>query len=229
LIGCVPLPPPHFAAPFQRRIDEHVMSFDRIVFIDAPGILTWQTGHQFSSLMAAMGAHTYSNVYDGTSPDGDPVFRGVIFRLDCTAPNEAVAGDVYNVLVRHLENQSLTPWDLYHPRFSHLVQASMLNTQQIQAAYKAAQLWYDLNSHIIGYEYHQQASQRMQAQHPVLAFIEEIRQQVTLQGGTLTRTEHQITFQEAEGGTNLIYALPALGEWLHRKGCLVTYEFVQDE
>jgi hypothetical protein len=34
-----------FRMPFQRQIDEHVMSFDRIVFIEAPINLTWQTGH----------------------------------------------------------------------------------------------------------------------------------------------------------------------------------------
>jgi hypothetical protein len=179
--------------------------------------------------MTAMGAQTYAAVYDGTSPDGDPVFTGINFRLDCIAPNEAVAEEVYNVLIRHLDNQSLTPWDVYHPRFNHLIQSSTLSKEQAQAAYDALTLWHYLHTLIIGYEHNQQASRNMQAHHPIFGIIEEVRRQVSLQDGNLMRIAHHITFEESEGGTNLIYALPALGEWLRSKGCLVTYEFEQDE
>jgi hypothetical protein len=216
-----------FRVPFQRRIDEHVLFFDRVVFVDSPAILTWQTGHQFSDLMQAMGADTYSRVYEGTSPDGEPFYAGVTLRLDCLAPTDAVAEEVYHVLARHLENRSLTPWYIYHPRFDPLMEGSNLNTEQLQAVHEAADLWHILNSQIISYEEPVNRT-TMPPHHPVLGFIEDIRGQVSMDG-TLTRTGRHILLHNTDGGRDLIHALPALGIWLQKKGCVITYQFEQVE
>jgi hypothetical protein len=106
---------------------KHIHTYDSYVFVSSPGDRTRQTGHQFQNIMEAFGGYILSNIYMGTTPDGEVVNQSIAYTLSCTTQSPAKTIELKHILQIHIDNERKfqryeddRPWMYFHSQFDEI-------------------------------------------------------------------------------------------------------------
>jgi hypothetical protein len=227
----------HYVQPYQRELEENIIQWDRLVVVDAPGVDTWQTGHQFANLLKALGAKTYSSIYMGMLPDTGAITGSQIeFDVVIDAPTSASANEIQRQMKLHLTPRAWErdlphpiPWITYHPRYARLT-----NNLSREAFEEAEKTWLRetpawqkyARNHWNDADFSERRSRFLTQDEQTYATIVYLRQSTTFSLKTMWERHNQrITLHGTASGDFLVDALPAFGAWLQAQGCTVSYEF----
>jgi hypothetical protein len=117
--------------------EQAVSRFDRLVVVEPTHVDTWQTGHQFVSLLNAMGAKVAQEVMGGIDPDKrvenvdlhsqSDVWMRMGIEIRCEAATAERAAALVSTLTPVFQSKSSglhetypIPWLIFHPQLTDL-------------------------------------------------------------------------------------------------------------
>jgi hypothetical protein len=193
---------------------DHLLLYERLVGINAPGVYTWQNGHQFSRLITALGGTAYHDAHWADKPEGGEDYCTLRFELMGTAPDEQAVHAIQTAINAHTgePGDPLPPWAAYHPQYAKIMR---------------------LHSRPRFPELVQQYQQFITDRTPLPEFFQRALHNLEKE----TRIYHPRSEADgcrirlrADGSSNAAAALPALLAWLKSQGCSdITYRLEEQE
>jgi hypothetical protein len=229
--------PRYFFEPFQREPAEHIYLFDRLVIVDAPGASsTNQTGHQFSSLIHSLNGQSYRHIYEGHDTVRQTyVWQTLYANLQCKAPDEETAVNIFAELDRHLNDRATSwklwhpiPWIVHHPDLQRLTgnkdndYLRTLEQTWIEDHQEFAE-WLDTPEH---------SEEQRKAKRPEIMRLDQetdsiihiLRSNATIGEAMIERANTLLKIENLTGNFETLH--PALRAWLQSLGCTdITYTF----
>jgi hypothetical protein len=221
----------HYGFDWKERIDwltyglyDAVTPIDRLVVIDPSHADTWQTGHQFVHLLAAMGANVAREVMGGQEPDIDhEVWTSMSIEISAdTSAEDALSLQTelrqYTKSRESFHSAYPIPWLRYHPR---LQQHTVDEIRKLEAEYLTdeAQTWplhKEYGSDNEGF--HRAWAEVRTLAHEQWVFIGRCRRNMEISRFSVNQTHQGVEIGDIRFA-EITIGFPAFLTYLREKGC----------